>query len=266
MIGVLLTSTCWYEGITKEVYSDRVHELADCIRSVKARVRGPYEMIIADNSPPDRVPTEQILSLCPPDALFLRSVRNPGKTAGEAALVRDGLHLSAARGHRYTLKLTGRYFLEGEWAVDDGVASLEKSGKKVLAKLLGRPLRELSLAVGHPLYAENADNGRFLMAVATQAFLADPAYLVRRGVFGKPYLYRDHRWVNYEQAFWHAVGPEDILPWRHLPIGGFAGNRGMGIPIQLLLKGAESPALAQYVAAASIPAIDVGPLLETGGQ
>ncbi len=262
MIGVLLTSTCWYEGVTKEVFAARVEELVTCIAGVKQHIRQPYELIIADNSPPDKIPTEKIMGFCPERTLFLRCTVNPGKNAGEAALVRDGLHLSHARGHSHCFKLTGRYFIDGDFMIDDGIAALEKSGRKILAKLLGKPMRESKDAVGHPLYAQNKDNGNYLMGVATQCFITDPAWIVQRGAFQKEFLCREIPWVNYEQTFWHCLDHAQILHWPRLPIGGFVGNREMGIPVQLLLQGAGNAQFERFASPADIPAVDISSLLE----
>ncbi len=262
MIGVLLTSTCWYEGITKEIFGARVEELVNSIIAVKQHIRGPYELIIADNSPPDKIPTEKILGFCPERTLFLRCTVNPGKNAGEAMLVRDGLHLSHARGHRYCFKLTGRYFIDGDFMIDDGVTALEASGRKMLAKLLGRPMRDSKDAAGHPLFALNEGNGNYLMGVATQCFITDPAWIVQSGAFQREYLHREIPWVNYEQAFWHCLDHSRMLHWPQLPISGFVGNREMNIPIQLLLQAAGNAQFDRFATPADIPAVDISSLLK----
>ena len=261
MIGVLLTSTCYYEGIDKPTFADRVEELVKCIASIKEHIRAPYELIIADNSPKDRVPTERILAFCPERTIFLRSTHNPGKDAGEATLIRDGIYLSRARGHTWTFKLTGRYFIDTDWRIDDGVAMLEKSGKKILARLIGKPMRELTIAEGHPLMDGNRENGRLLGGIASQAFIADPAYLVRTGALQRDYLYRAIPWVNFEQSLRHAFDGLEILHWPRLPIGGFAGNKSMGIPIQLLINASGNPLYDSADDYRDVPIVDISPLL-----
>lgn len=72
MIGVLLTSTCYYDGIEQDTFADRVEELVSSIKSLKEHIRVPYELIIADNSPPDKIPTEKILQFCPERSAFKR--------------------------------------------------------------------------------------------------------------------------------------------------------------------------------------------------
>ncbi len=263
MIGVLLTSTCYYEGIDSQTFSDRVEELVQCIVSVKEHIRSPYELIIADNSPKDRVPTEQLLAFCPEKTIFLRSTHNPGKDTGEAMLIRDGIYLSCARGHRWTFKLTGRYFINGDWTIDSGVDMLEKSGKKILARLIGKRMRELGIAAGHPLMRQNMDSDRLLGGIASQAFIADPTYLVQSGALKKDYLYREMPWVNFEQSFRHALDGLELLHWPSLPIGGFAGNKSLGIPIQLLINASGNPAYETVRDYRDLPIVDISPLLGT---
>jgi hypothetical protein len=50
MIGVLLTSTCFFPGIDKQTFSDRVEELAHSISTLEKYVHQPFELIVADNS------------------------------------------------------------------------------------------------------------------------------------------------------------------------------------------------------------------------
>ncbi len=82
MIGVLMTSTCHYPGIDKQPFSDRVEELCHSMSTLERCISQPFELIVADNSPADCVPTEKILNLRPRRTLFLRSTENEGKPIG----------------------------------------------------------------------------------------------------------------------------------------------------------------------------------------
>jgi len=262
MTGVLLTSTCYYDGIDRKSFTDRVEELVKCILSLKNRVSEPYELIIADNSPPDKVPTEKIFEFCPERTLFLRSTQNPGKTVGEALLVRDGIYLSHARRHKWLLKITGRYFLEGGWQMEDAIAELEEKNKPMYLHMIGKTMKEMPWAGnGHPLYEENLKNDKILAGAATQAFIVKPEYLVKSGALESEYLYREIEWVNYEQAFWHAVKELDCLHWPRLPINGFAGNRNSNLTIQAALDSVSNPAFEFVDNPRDVPSIDIGPLI-----
>ncbi|MBI5814761.1 MAG: hypothetical protein HZB29_04040 [Nitrospinae bacterium] len=232
MIGVLLTSTCWYEGIDKETFAARVEELVKCITTLRGHISQPYELIIADNSPAGKMPSEQILELCPPGAIMLRPASNPGKSVGEATLVRDGVHLSASRGHKWLLKLTGRYFIFGGWSLDSTIEMLEKRRKNLYVHLTGAPLNKIPWAKGHPLLEKEGQAEALLTHVATQVFIARPDYLVNSGALSNDFLYRENRWVNYEQLFWHAIRNLDFLHWPDPPVDGYEANKSTGITIQ----------------------------------
>lgn len=261
MIGVLLTSSCFYEGISKEDFSCRVQELISSILSLKEHIRSPYELIIADNSPPDRVPTEKILEFCPEKTLFIRSTHNPGKGVGEAVLVRDGVYLSHARRHKWLLKLTGRYRIEGDWVMDDAIKMLEEKQKFLYVQLIGKTMKEMPWAKGHPLYGENLNNEKILIGVATQAFIVNPEYLVKSGALEKEFLYREIEWVNYEQAFRHAVKDCDFLYWPDLPIEGWVGNKSSNISVTSSLQTVKNPLFESSKNPGGFPYIDITPLI-----
>ncbi|GMT42854.1 MAG: hypothetical protein IEMM0002_1265 [bacterium] len=261
MIGVLLTSTCYYDGIDKKTFSERVQELLDSILSLKRRIRTPYELIIADNSPPDRVPTEKILEFCPAHTLFIRSTHNPGKTVGEATLIRDGVYLSHARGHKWLLKLTGRYRLDGDWVLDDAIKQLEDKRKPMYLHLIGKTMKEMPWAKGHPCYAKNLDNEKILMGVATQAFIVDPRYLAKSGALEKNFLYREIEWVNCEQTFWRAVKGLDFLHWPDLPISGSVENKNSNVSVKTALESVSNPIFESTDNFSELPCIDISPLI-----
>ena len=262
MIGVLLTSTCYYEGIEPECFSDRVQELVKSITSLKNHIRGEYELIIADNSPPDKVPTEKILEFCPERTLFLRSTHNPGKNVGETTLIRDGVYLSYARGHDWLLKLTGRYYLDGDWWLNDAIAELEKNKKPMYLHLVGKTMKEMPWAKDkHPLYAENFDNDKILIGVATQAFIVDPRYLAESGALLSDFLYREFGWANCESLFWYAVKELDYMHWPEFPVEGAIENKRSKISIKAIMEEFSNPVFDVVSDPKEVPYIDIGPLI-----
>jgi hypothetical protein len=264
MIGVLLTSTCFYPGTDGQSFSDRVQELCHSISTLDKYVPRPFELIIADNSPADCVPTEKILKLRPCHTLFIRSTENPGKQIGEAVLIRDGVHLSAARGHTWLLKITGRYFLDGEWSWEDTVEMLEAKRKPLYLHLVGRSFRDSPHAANHPLYNEYLHTDKILMGAATSAFLCDPAYLVRNEVFHRhPHLYRPHEWLNLEQLFFLAVRDLDFLHWPRLPINGFVKSQrfGLGLTVAEYLRRDHNPLFETTEDYGRIPRVETERLL-----
>lgn len=262
MIGVLLTSTCYYEGIDRKTFAGRVEELVTSIKSLDKHIRAPYELIIADNSPPDKIPTEKILELCPERTLFLRSTQNPGKSVGEAMLVRDGVYLSHARGHDWLLKLTGRYYLDGDWWLDDAIAELEKSKKPMYLHLVGLKMKEMPWAKDkHPLYSENFDNDKILIGVATQAFIVDPAYLAGSGALLSEFLYREFDWAHYEGLFWYAIKDLDYMHWPDFPVDGAIENRRSKFSVKQLVEGVDNPVFETASDLKEIPYIDIGSLI-----
>lgn len=232
MIGVLLTSTCWYDGIDKDTFAARVEELVKCIFALSGHISQPYELIIADNSPAGKAPSEQILELCPPDTVLMRFTRNPGKSLGEAMMIRDGVQMSHSRGHEWLLKLTGRYFIFGDWSLDRTIEMLEKRGKGLYVHLAGAPLNKIPWAKGHPLLGNGKYPEALLTHVATQIFIARPDYLIHSHALANDYLYKEYRWVNYEQLFWNAIRYIDFLHWPNPPVDGYEVNRSTGVTIQ----------------------------------
>jgi len=264
MIGVLLTSTCYYPNIEKQTFADRVDELAYSINRLDNHIRSPYELIIADNSPPDHVPSEKILKLRPASTIFIRETENPGKSIGEATLIRDGVYLSHARGHRWLLKLTGRYFLTEDWSLEKTVKMLEERGKHLYVNLNGKRMADMPWAKKHPLYEENLDNDKLLIASSTQAFMVRPEYLIANGVFEKRFLYQENEWVNFEQLFWLAIKDLDFLHWPELPINGWEGNKYTDIGIKSRFKTVRNQAFEITEDYKTIPQIDPTVLLDSG--
>jgi hypothetical protein len=262
MIGVLLTSTCFYNGIDEKTFEDRIEELLVNILSLKKHVNQEFELIIADNSPPDCIPTEIILKLCSQTTLFIRLTYNPGKDIGEAILIRDGVHLSFARGHKWLLKLTGRYFLEGNWALEESISELEKTQKFLYVHLIGRRMMDMPWAKGHPFYEENLHTEKILPGVATQAFIVNPEYLVNKKVFQKDYFYKELQWVNFEQKFWYAIKELGWLYWPNLPINGFVGNRNSNRTVQEMLTTVSNLLFKTIAHYTEIPSIDISSLIE----
>tara|TARA_B100000315_G_scaffold28481_1_gene24273 strand:+ start:9995 stop:10789 length:795 start_codon:yes stop_codon:yes gene_type:complete len=262
MLGVLLTSTCYYENIDKETFSDRVEELVNNIVTLEKHVNQPFELIVADNSPPDCAPTEKILQFRPKNTLFIRETENPGKSVGEATLIRDGIHLSFARGHKWLLKLSGRYSLAGNWLMDETIKYLEEKQKLIYINLHGRSMKEMPWAKGHPYYEENLNNDKILVSVSTEAFMISPEYLISNGVFRKEYLYREYDWVNFEQLLWYAIKDLNFMHWPELPIDGFDTNKRGQYPYKKRFQKVYNPIFETTTDFKAIPQIDIAPLIE----
>ena len=199
-IGVLLTSTCYSTSyfekvdpkIVPDMFKSRVEELVKSISKLSDYIHQPFELIIADNSPAYCIPTEQIIRFRPKNTLFIRSTENPGKQIGEIELIRDGVHLSFARGHRWLLKLTGRYHITGNWSFDNTIKMLEEREKQLHICLYGAPMQDSYHTTLHPLYSENPGDDRILAGVVLAMFICNPEYLVTHRVFQKEYLYKKH--------------------------------------------------------------------------
>ncbi|MFQ5432368.1 MAG: hypothetical protein ACE5EN_07685 [Nitrospinota bacterium] len=177
-------------------------------------------------------------------------------------LVRSGIYLSHARGHDWLFKLTGRYYVDGDWWLDDTIAELEKKKMPIYCHMIGKSMKEMPWdKKGHPLYEENLHNDKILAGASTQAFIIKPEYLMESGALENEYLYRDIEWVNYEQAFWYAVKELDCLHWPQLPIKGFAGNRSSNVTIRALLDSVSNPAFGFVDKPRDVPSIDIGPLI-----
>ncbi|MFQ5558985.1 MAG: hypothetical protein ACE5FU_00170 [Nitrospinota bacterium] len=266
MLGVLLTSTCYYPGIQKNVYVDRIDELVRSILSLKLHIKTPYELMILDNSPPDHIPTENILKVCPPNTRFIRNTSNPGKSLGEAAMIRDGLSMSYAQGHKWLLKLTGRYYLEGDWSIEKAIEELEKKRKHIYVHLVGNSMKEMSYAKWHPLYSENLDNDKMLMGVTPGAFIIDPEYAIQKKIFKKEFLHKTYHGLNFEQLFWHAIKDCEWAYWPELPIDGFLENRWLNMSLKKMLHKSKKPVFGSMEKKKEFEAINISPLLTTKGQ
>ena len=262
MLGVLLTSTCHYKNIDKETFSDRVEELANNIVNLEKHIHQPFELIIADNSPASLLPTEQILKIRPKNTLFIRETENPGKSVGEATLLRYGIYLSLSRGHKWLLKLSGRYSHTGNWSMDETIKYLEEKQKLIYIDLHGRSMKEMPWAKGHPCYEENLKNDKILVSVSTEAFMINPEYLISNGVFRKEYLYREYDWINFEQLLWYAIRDLNFLHWQELPIDGFDTNKRGQYPYKKSFQKVYNPIFETTTDYKAIPQIDIAPLIE----
>ena len=262
MIGVLLTSTCYYKNIDKKIFSDRVEELVNNITTLEKYIKQPFELIIADNSPADLIPTEQILKIRPKNTLFIRETDNPGKSVGEAILIRDGVHLSYSRGHKWLLKLSGRYFLTGKWSMDESIKYLEEKQKLIYINLQGKRMKDMPWAAEHPCYKQNLNNEKILIGVSTEAFIAIPEYLVSNNVFQNDYLYREYQWLNFEQLLWYAIKDLNLMHWPKLPIDGFDTNKEGQYPYKKRFQKVYNPIYETTTDYKTIPHIDIAHLIE----
>ncbi|VAX25321.1 hypothetical protein MNBD_NITROSPINAE02-666 [hydrothermal vent metagenome] len=262
MIGVLLTSTCYFRGISKKQLNERCEDLANCIVSLPKHIDQPYELIIADNSTPDLIPTEKLLTMCPDNTTFIRHTKNPGKHSGEAILVRDGVNLSAGRGHEWLFKLTGRYHLFGDWSLSSSLKTLETSGADLLISLTGSSMREMPWATNHPMYHEYLASDKILISALTHVFLARPEKLVRSGLFKREYLYNCPENLNYEQVFYWAVKDMNIRHWSSPPVDGWIINRNTKQSVYERTKLASNPVFENVSDYNDIPCIDISPLIE----
>lgn len=263
MLGILVTNTSAFPGISKDEYQDRMREFAKCISSIVDRISIPKELIIIDNSIPETIKTEKLLVNMPCPVVIVRSNLNPGKETGEMIGIRDGIALSYSRGHDWLLKIPGRYFINKEWDIAADIKTLEKSEKKLLLPLTLDTHDNLKNQGLKKLADLLQPHKKPIIGASPAAFIIQPLFALQNGFLGNKYLYTNIEGIPLLYKFFNAIKNIPWLRWDNPPFDGYIGRLKKGKSFRAFLKEKQSDLLPEENSKLDDRFADINTLLES---